>query len=62
MGIIFLPTNIRLPTLLDDLRADYVAGKVDVVAFEDGVDHLLRTGTATDVAPWHGMQTSREWR
>jgi hypothetical protein len=62
VSLIVLPTDISLPTKLDDLRADYIAGRIDVHDFEDQVERALADGTANDVAPWHGMALTGEWR
>lgn len=50
-----LPTNVRLPTLLDALRDRYVRGSIDLAEFERDVGALLDAGREDEAAPWGGV-------
>jgi hypothetical protein len=59
VAIVLLPTNVSLPTRMDNAREDYLADRLTVWEFEERVGAMLADGTADKVdspfkRPYHG--------
>jgi hypothetical protein len=50
-GVVLLPTDVRLPTVLDALKERYIKGEIDIIEFEKRAETLLANGWE-DLPDW----------